>query len=78
MKLSKHEVVAFDAAGEPKDEPDYMDAAKALYKTLSPSQEDQLAALLCDFGELVRYERRWYFHMGYLAGKKETNNSTMR
>lgn len=71
MKLSKHEVVAFDAAGEPKDEPDYMDAAKALFKTLSPSQADQLTALLCDFGELVRFERRWYFHKGWLAARRK-------
>ena len=72
MKFSNHEESSFRAAGEPWQEPDYMDAAKALFQTLTPSQSEQFAALLCDFGELVRYERRWYFHKGWLAGKGDT------
>ncbi len=72
MKLSKDEESAFLAAGEPREEPDYMAAARALLQTLPPPQAEQLAAILSDFGELVRFERRWYFHRGYQAAKKET------
>jgi len=72
MKLSKHEASAFFAAGEPRDEPDYAAALRHLQQMLSPEQDAALSALLDSFGALVRYERRWYFHKGYRAGKKET------
>ena len=73
MKLSKREEAAFLAAGEPRTEPDdYTDAADRLRRTLPPPQREQLTELLLAFGELVRFERRWYFHKGYQAAKKET------
>ena len=46
MKLSKDEESAFLAAGEPREEPDYMTGARALLQTLPPPQAEQLAALL--------------------------------
>ena len=72
VKLTKREEEAFRAVGEPREEPDYADAALRLMRTLTPGQADQLSLLLDGFGELVRYERRWYFHKGYRAAKKET------
>ena len=73
MKMSKREQAAFFDAGEPRTEPgDYMVVANRLQKTLTPFQREQLFELLMDFGELVQFERRWYFHKGYLAAKKET------
>ena len=71
MKLSKLEETAFRSAGEPRQEPDYMTAAAALLQTLPPVQAEQLAAILSDFGELVRFERRWYFHKGWLAARRK-------
>ena len=72
MKLTKREENALRAAGEPRGEPDYMRAAQKLMRTLTPEQAEQLALALEEFGALVRYERRWYFHKGYRAAKKET------
>ena len=72
LKLTKKEESAFLAAGEPRDEPDYAAALRHLQQMLSPEQDAALSALLEIFGALVRYERRWYFHKGYRAGKKET------
>lgn len=72
MALTEREEAAFRAAGEPKEEPEYMHAARQLRETLTPEQEEQLLDLLEAFGELVRYERRWYFRKGYRAAKKET------
>jgi len=72
MELTKKEKAAFRAAREPRTEPDYMLAARRLRETLTPGQAEQLALLLDAFGDLVRYERRWYFHKGYRAAKKET------
>lgn len=72
VKLTKREEMAFQSAGEPQEEPDYTDAMLRLMRTLTPGQADQLSLLLDGFGELVRYERRWYFHKGYRAAKEET------
>ena len=72
MKLNKTELEAFRAAGEPKEEPDYLMEARRLIDVLPPEHSGLLMALLDAFGTLVRYERRWYFHKGYLAAKKET------
>ncbi len=70
--MTKQEERAFGTAGEPRKEPDYMGAAQRLMSTLSPQQAEQLFVLLDAFGELIRYERRWYFRKGYRAAKKET------
>jgi len=72
MKQTKREEMAFYAAGEPRSEPDYGAALTRLQAALSPEQERLLLPLLEAFGKLVQYERRWYFHKGYIAGKKET------
>ena len=72
MKLTNREEIALRAAGEPRREPDYMDALLRLRKTLTPEQDALLLQLLDDFAGLVRYERRWYFRKGYRAAKKET------
>ena len=70
--MTKQEERAFDTAGEPRREPDYMGAAQRLMSTLLPQQKELLFILLDAFGELVRFERRWYFRKGYRAAKKET------
>ena len=72
MKLSKREEAAFRAAGEPRSEPDYAAELSRLQQTLTPEQDRAMMPLLEAFAALVRYERRWYFHKGYLAAKKET------
>ena len=72
MKLSKREEAAFLSAGEPRTEPDYGAALTRLRQTLTPEQDRALMPLLEAFAALVRYERRWYFHKGYRAAKKET------
>ena len=72
MRQTSRERSAFFASGEPGREPDYMDTALRLRDSLSPEQQTLLAALLDRFGELVQYERRWYFHRGYEAAKRET------
>ena len=72
MKLSKREEAAFRAAGEPRSEPDYYAELSRLRQTLTSEQDKALLPLLEAFGALVRHERRWYFHKGYLAAKKET------
>ena len=72
MKFSKREEAAFRSAGEPRSEPDYMLQVNKLSRTLTPEQAAQLDELLMAFAALVRYERRWYFHKGCLAAKKET------
>ena len=72
MKLTKKEDAAFCAAGEPRTEPvHYMAYAQRLHRTLTPEQNLLLIELLDGFGDLVRYERRWYFHKGYLAAKRD-------
>lgn len=72
MKLSKTEAAAFLGAGEPRKAPDYSAELAALRQTLTREQDERLMSLLEAFGALARYERRWYFHMGYSAGKKQT------
>ena len=70
MKMTKAEETSFHAAGEPRNEPDYSAALFRLQKMLSPEQEQYLYPLLTAFGETVQYERRWYFHKGWLAAKR--------
>ena len=70
--LSPEQDAALSALLEPRDEPDYAAALRHLQQMLSPEQDAALSALLDSFGALVRYERRWDFHKGYRAGKKET------
>lgn len=73
MELPKEELTAFWASGEPEREPDdYMSLARRLDGTLTREQSALLVKMLDAFGALVRYERRWYFHKGYEAAKKET------
>ena len=72
MKLSRREEAAFFAVGEPRSEPDYAAELSRLRETMTPAQDRALMALLEAFSALVRHERRWYFHKGYLAAKKET------
>jgi len=67
MNMKQWEAEFFDT-GEPVEEPDYAFAAMRLRETLTPEQQTALDALLERFGELVRYERRWYYHKGYQAG----------
>ncbi len=71
MKLTTREEAAFRAAGEPEAEPEYMQLAQELMRTLTPRQAEVLTRLLLAFGALVRYERRWYFQKGYRAAKKK-------
>ena len=70
MKLSKAEEAAFLAAGEPRSEPDYSEELSALMDSLTPEQERLLLSLTDAFSNTVRYERRWYFHRGWLAAKR--------
>ena len=70
MKMTKAEETSFHAAGEPRQEPDYGAALSRLQKILSPEQEPYLFPLLKAFGDAVQYERRWYFHKGWLATKR--------
>lgn len=72
MTLTKQEEAAFRAAGEPRSEPDYTEAALRLRQTLSPQQEPLFIQTLDAVGALIRFERRWYFRKGYRAAKKET------
>ncbi len=72
MKLTKREKIAFHTVREPRTEPDYMAPAQQLMETLTSQQKEQLVLLLTAFGELVQYERRWYFQKGYRAAKNET------
>ena len=71
MKMSKAETAAFYAAGEPRDEPDYYPKQNRLEQVLTEEQNWLLTALLTAFGKLVQYERRWYFHKGWLAARRE-------
>ncbi len=72
MKFTKNEKAAFNAAGEPRSEPDYSaEISRLLSQKLTPEQEDAVLALLLAFGSTVQYERRWYFYKGWLAGKRE-------
>ncbi len=70
-KMSKAEAAAFFAAGEPRDEPNYYPEQARLERALTEEQNWLLVALLTVFGKLVQYERRWYFHKGWLAAKRE-------
>ena len=72
VKLTKREEAAFRSAGEPREEPDYTDAMLQLIRTLTPGQTELFSSLMDRIGELVRFERRWYFGKGYRAAKKET------
>lgn len=72
VKLTKREEMAFQSAGEPQEEPDYADAELRLMRTLTLGQTERFSSFMDQIGELVRYERRWYFGKGYRAAKKET------
>ena len=67
---------AFCSAGEPKDEPEYMGICHRLSATLDDDQDEMLLELLTRFGELVQFERQWYFQKGWNAAKKDTDAKT--
>ena len=71
VKMSKAEEAAFYAAGEPREEPSYAPEQTRLEQVLTEDQKWLLLALLTAFAKLVQYERRWYFHKGWLAAKRE-------
>ena len=71
MELSKEQKQAFALITEPREEPDYMKAAKRLQATLSEPQQELLFDLMIQFGKLVQYERRWYFQKGWRCAAKK-------
>ena len=56
---------------EPDDPVDYMDVFYALGDTLDRKQAALLNELADRFGELVQFERAWYFQKGWLAAEKD-------